>query len=44
MDTPNESASNVFMTGLKLSDYQLTSRDFLLNTEGVAGLFDQPGV
>lgn len=29
---------------LPLSDYQETSRDFLLKTEGVAGLFDEPGV
>ena len=27
-----------------LSDYQEISRDHLLNTEGVAGLFDEPGV
>lgn len=29
---------------LPLSDYQEISRDFLLNAEGVAGLFDEPGV
>lgn len=29
---------------LPLSDYQETSRDFLLEAKGVAGLFDEPGV
>jgi SNF2 family DNA or RNA helicase len=29
---------------LPLSDYQEISRDFLLETDGVAGLFDSPGV
>jgi hypothetical protein len=29
---------------LPLSDYQEISRDFLLASEGVAGLFDEPGV
>ncbi len=29
---------------LSLSDYQEISRDFLLNSKGVAGLFDEPGV
>lgn len=29
---------------LPLSDYQEVSRDFLLNSVGVAGLFDEPGV
>lgn len=29
---------------LPLSDYQDISRDFLLETDGVAGLFDSPGV
>lgn len=29
---------------LPLSDYQEVSRDFLLESEGVAGLFDEPGV
>lgn len=29
---------------LPLSDYQEVSRDFLLEAEGVAGLFDEPGV
>lgn len=29
---------------LPLSDYQEVSRDFLLASEGVAGLFDEPGV
>lgn len=29
---------------LPLSDYQDTSRDFLLEADGVAGLFDSPGV
>lgn len=29
---------------LELSDYQVLSKDFLANAEGVAGLFDAPGV
>lgn len=29
---------------LPLSDYQEVSKNFLLNAEGVAGLFDEPGV
>lgn len=29
---------------LPLSDYQIQAKNFLLGAEGVAGLFDEPGV